>query len=163
MSAHGLPSVEYLRQCFKYNPDTGVLVWRDRPRDHFKTDGAWIDFNRKYSGKVTGKIKRIRINKILYVTHRVVWALYYGVITDSWVQHVNGNVLDNRISNLCEVNGNQIIQSESGKFINNKTGWRGVSKQGNRYKAVKRIDGKLKHLGHFDTPEDAHRAYCAAG
>jgi len=32
---------EYLREAFDYDPKTGVLTWRKRPREHFNTDRGW--------------------------------------------------------------------------------------------------------------------------
>lgn len=40
-----LPSVEYLLQCFVYDPDTGVLVWKDRPQGHFRDMRTWKWWN----------------------------------------------------------------------------------------------------------------------
>lgn len=33
--------VSYLKQRFVYDPDKGTLHWRERPREHFKTDGSF--------------------------------------------------------------------------------------------------------------------------
>lgn len=38
----------------------------------------------------------------------------------------------------------------------------GVSKQGKRYKAQIKINGKKTHIGMFDSPDEAHGAYCRA-
>lgn len=43
----------------------------------------------------------------------------------------------------------------------NLTGYRGVSRSGIRYKAMKQIKGDRIYLGSFDTPEEAHAAYLA--
>ena len=47
---------------------------------------------------------------------------------------------------------------------NNKSGFKGVhwSKQANKWVAKITLNHKTKHLGRFDTAEDAHLAYCAA-
>ena len=45
---------------------------------------------------------------------------------------------------------------------NNKTGWKYVAVNGNRFQARICKDGKLVSLGNFDTPEEAARAYAEA-
>ena len=74
------------------------------------------------------------------------------------VDHINGDRLDNRKANLrvCTKRQNS-YNRRIGK--NNKTGFKGVFKQRNRFRAVICWDYKLIHLGMFDTPEEAGAAY----
>jgi hypothetical protein len=74
--------------------------------------------------------------------------------------HINRNRLDNRRENIRIVNSsenkiNRRIQN------NNTTGYRGIWLQcdGKKWGATLKIHGKKKHLGVFDTPEEAARAY----
>ena len=48
-----------------------------------------------------------------------------------------------------------------GKQINNKSGYKGISfnKPANKYQATIRINGNLKHLGYFETAEEASKVY----
>jgi hypothetical protein len=50
------------------------------------------------------------------------------------------------------------------KFKNNKSGYRGVSwdKNCKKYKTYIRVVGKYKHLGCYNTPEEAFAVYCKA-
>ncbi|EKF16891.1 HNH endonuclease, partial [Nitratireductor pacificus pht-3B] len=48
------PTVETLRELLVYDPETGILTWKVRPRRHFKTDGAWKGWNARYAGKLAG-------------------------------------------------------------------------------------------------------------
>lgn len=76
------------------------------------------------------------------------------------IDHINGDKLDNRRINLriCTASQNK---ANVDKPITNKSGYKGVSfhKITGKYRAVIKINGKYKHLGEFDNPEDAAVIY----
>lgn len=69
---------------------------------------------------------------------------------------INGNKLDCRLENL--VWRSRAVASRQRK-TRSRTGYTGVYKENNRYRAVISIDKKTVHIGMFDTPEEAARAY----
>jgi hypothetical protein len=77
------------------------------------------------------------------------------------VDHINGNGLDNRRSNLRLVSNAQNSRHTT-HSRNNKTGYRGVFQNSNethRWFSSIMVDYKTKFLGYFDSPIDAARAY----
>lgn len=76
------------------------------------------------------------------------------------VDHINHNTLDNRKVNLriCTQNENQ---KNSLLRLDNKTGFKGVSYDKNKRKYVSGIrhNNRRIHLGYFENPEDAAKAY----
>ena len=93
--------------------------------------------------------------------HRLI-ALHYidNPENKELVDHIDRNKLNNDISNLrwatySENNINTCIKGAI-KF-------RGVSKTNNRFRACIKIDGKLKHIGYYDTPKLASEAYIKYG
>lgn len=81
--------------------------------------------------------------------------------TGMQVDHVNGDTLDNRRSNLrlCTPSENQ---QNRGRPISNSSGYKGVRKDGNRWCAAIMVNGKYFHLGSFAEPVEAAHAYDSA-
>lgn len=74
------------------------------------------------------------------------------------VDHINHDKLDNRKSNLRIVTQQQNLMNRK-VFKNNKTGFKGVSVYGEKYRASIRKNGKREYLGFFKNPIDAAKAY----
>lgn len=154
---------EYLRSLFHYDPETGVLTWKERPREHFVSNRGWNTWNVKNAGRRAGadcgpNYWRVSVDKRRYLLHRVIWMLVHG----SWpvvIDHLNGDRGDNRISNLrnttkAENNKNRAMDTR------NTSGVAGVSWN----KRLSKWQSKLsrRHLGFFEAKEAAIRARKAA-
>jgi|CXWK01.1.fsa_nt_gi hypothetical protein len=72
------------------------------------------------------------------------------------VDHINGNRLDNRRSNLRICTR---VQNEVNKPSQNKHGFKGIMKKFRRWGAYAQKDGHVFYLGTFATKEEAARAY----
>ena len=98
----------------------------------------------------------IHKDKILRM-HRLIMGLDFGDKRQS--DHINGNGLDNRRSNLriCTNQQNQFNQEP--RIGSSK--YKGVHwhKRDNKWQAQIRIDSNPKHLGLYDNEEDAALAY----
>ena len=92
-------------------------------------------------------------NKLVYA-HRIAFAMtngYFPILVD----HINGNRADNRIVNLREASASLNSQ-------NRKAAGFAKPKQTKKWSASITVNRKRKHLGYFDTPEEAHIAYLDA-
>lgn len=167
MAMHALPDAEYLRECFSYEPETGILKWRKRPRNHFKSD-KFHRISFMFAGTVTGCMNPVsgylRANldgKVRY-NHRIIWKIMTGYDATDHVEHKNRNRADNRWINLREANQTQ----NNGNFptrIDNKCGLKGVQQTRNgKYVARIKKYGVLTRYGPFLTKEEAYAAYCEA-
>lgn len=126
------------------------------------------EFRWKQSGKRAGCRREdgyvmIRYEGVLRYAHRMAWSMIYGVDPSEHIDHINGVKGDNRISNLRDVS-NQINAQNCRSAIrpSNKSGYRGVWVNGDKWQAVITLDGKRHCLGTYKTPEDAHHVYLAA-
>lgn len=92
--------------------------------------------------------------RFLYM-HRLINNTPDGMITD----HINGNKLDNRRSNLRTCTSSQNMYNSDRKRGAIK--YRGVTKYktSGKFQSRIKIDGYHKHLGLFDTEEEAALTY----
>ena len=168
VSAKELPSLEYLNDCFEYVSETGVLVWKVRPLKHFRCGQGCKMFNTAYSGKEAGTLedrkdrntsrRTVRLFNKHFMVHRIIWKLVTGKDVTRHIDHINGNGLDNRFENLREATNAENLWNV-GASCKNKTGYKGVSRHRTRYQACIKVNGKNMYLGHFETPEEAHKAF----
>jgi len=100
--------------------------------------------------------RTINRRKTVIYMHRLVLG-----VTAGEVDHANRNKLDNRRWNLRRAERWQQV-ANTGLRSNNTTGFKGVSRRGQRWQAGIRTAGRRRWLGEFDDPTDAARAYDAA-
>jgi hypothetical protein len=76
------------------------------------------------------------------------------------VDHINGDGLDNRRANLRPVSARQNAQNVRTQ-ASSTSGFKGVNhyKRTGRWRAHITVGGVHRHLGYFDTPEEAALAY----
>jgi hypothetical protein len=164
LTRHTLPSQEFLRECFLYDPETGVLSWKVRPREHFTTNRAYGMWNTRYAGKPVCVEKSgylyVGLVGARFYAHRVIWKLMTGEEPPDDVDHSDRDRTNNRWSNLRKATRQQTAWNSN--RTKNATGFRGVFKRGRRYGAQARINNGNVRLGYFDTPEEASAAYIEA-
>jgi len=158
-----LPSAEYLRECFSYDPGTGALVWKNRPLAHFRSKWAWRVWNIRYANKPAGHINNegyyhIRLNNTLYQAHRIIFKLITNEEPPAVIDHQDGNTGNNRWANLRAASPSQSIFNRGPQW-NSSSGIRGVRRFRKRWQAQITAHGVTRHLGTFDTSEEAAAAY----
>lgn len=159
-----LPSHEAVKELLDFNPETGGFTWKPRSRERFKSDRACNAFNAAVAGKPAGYTDdnsycRIDVYGTSIRAHRLAWFYVHGVWPKE-IDHVDGNRLNNAISNLRNVNRrensrNRCVRSD------NTTGMHGVYRDdkpesGVRWTAmISNDEGKRIILGRFVNYEDA--------
>ena len=92
------------------------------------------------------------------LSHQFVWYWVNKEVVEC-IDHINGNKLDNRISNLRSVTEHE-NHFNVNKYIHGDV--RGWSIKRGKYCSTIRFNKKYIHLGTFDTPDEAHKAYLDA-
>ena len=132
---------ERLIELFRYDKDSGML---------------YVNKNRKGSSKKVGSIAgsvskngyiEIDIDARRYTVHRLAFLYINGKFPDSVVDHVNGDKADNRLRNLIECSQGDNLQNIHKVKSTSTTGYTGVHRYKDKFRAKINIDGKQIHLG----------------
>lgn len=144
---HNAHVTDWLRYLFRYEPETGILYWKNHP--HIPGNAAGTS--------APGKHMCVSILKRMRLVHRIIWQIVYGE-EPLMLDHIDNDPRNNRLSNLrpCTLNSNQHNTRLSRL---NRTGAKGVSLYQNGYIATIGANNKTLYLGRFHTVDEAAHAY----
>ncbi len=143
-----------LKELLRYEPETGDFVWlisTDR-RIRFGASAGSINHN---------GYRIIKIDYRRYRANRLAWFYQTGAWPFADVDHRDLNRSNNVWTNLREATRSQ-NRANIGVQRNNKLGVKGVSRRGDRYQVQITAGGVKRHIGTFNTQEEASAAYVAA-
>lgn len=140
---------ESIKQTFRYDPKTGEFF---RMCKEYEKKAGSVD---AYGYLVINHLGK------LYEAHRLAYWFVTGEMPTSQIDHINGDRLDNSFKNLRPAD--PLLNARNRKACNstNQTGQLGVhyAKDKGKYRATICRDYRIKHLGYFNTLEEAKDAY----
>jgi hypothetical protein len=144
--------VDY-KDLLDYDSNTGMFTWKIKTSSKAMPGyvAGWLDKDGYRCVTVLGK--KIK-------AHRLAWWWVHGVWPEKgfFVDHINRDKSDNRISNLRIATPSQSAMNR-GAQINNKSGHKGVLKVKKYWHAQIMVAGKSIGLGYYKNINDAIVAY----
>lgn len=152
---------EIVRDLLDYNPETGELSHRIRPRNWFSSDRSCNTWNARYAGEKA--LSSLNTNGYLhgpllgrmYRAHRIIFLWMTGDWPEE-IDHVNHNRTDNRWINIS--NKNHVENSKNQSLSKgNTSGHIGIS--WNEYRQKWRARAKVNYrdifIGYFEDFKNA--------
>jgi hypothetical protein len=146
------------RELIRYEPETGDFYYTARRSNVCRKDGL-------AGTKGPGGRIQVRLDKKVYLAHRVAFLLVTGEWPKNVVDHIDGNPSNNCWSNLRDVSQQTNSYNIRGAPRHSKHAkllgahW---CSQRELWKSSIKVNGAVQHLGVFDSAEEASAAYFAA-
>ena len=148
-----------IRAALRYEPETGLFYWRNRPGVPFCT-------NARDAGKLAGRFdyhgyRTITFRGVPYGAHRLAWLYVHGIWPTGEIDHIDRDPANNALSNLRHVSHSDNCVN---KAVRSASGFKGVTWHRKLCKWQAQIErgGKSHYLGVFDDKLEAARAYRGA-
>ena len=126
---------------FNYNPENGIVTTPTGVETKRTTVNGYIHLS-VYQNK----------KRYSFLGHQFAWYYIYKNKVKC-IDHINQNKTDNRLVNLRSV-----TTSQNAMNMKNVKGYT-FCKRSNKFIAIIMVNYKKKHLGSFDTPEQAQKCY----
>ena len=137
-----------LKSQFDYDVDNGILIRKFR-------NGK--PYNKPCGHKpICDGYGQIQIGKNKYSSHRLIWLYHYGEFPSEFIDHIDGDKMNNRIENLREAD--QVVNGHNQKPPStNKSGFPRVCWhiRDNVWRVSIISGGKNYHIGYFIDYDDA--------
>lgn len=152
LSKQGKHKGKYVAIVSDEDKDLASVRWAIQIKRH----GNYV-YRKNPDAPVQGR-KHLDLHRVIMERVIAPMTLQKGQVVD----HINGNGLDNRRDNLRIATPSQNAMN-SKRHKDNRTGYKGVTyfRRDRNYRATIYINGKVTHIGYFDTAEEAHEAYNA--
>lgn len=166
------PDINTLRKIIEYTPETGEFKWKRRtpemfvPRGTRSAAGCCANWNSRYAGKAALTFvgsHGYRCGNLLgavRLAHRVAMAMIVGGWNFDYVDHINGDKLNNRACNLRACSNAENLRNSKARD-GGSSRFKGVCwhKQNRNWLASITVDGRAKHIGSFENEIEAAQAY----
>ncbi len=141
-----------LKELVSYNPTTGVM-------SYWATKGiikAGNNIGKAYTNHSGKSYMRVTIKQKPYFVHRLIWLYMHGHFPTKGMDHINGNGIDNRLSNLREATCLENARNLR-KYITNTSGSTGIKwiERLKKWKSVIFVNRKSIYIGIFKHKNDA--------
>jgi hypothetical protein len=151
-------SQERLKEVLHYEEQTGAFTWIESDKS------GYIKEANKVGTLSSRGYLRVGIDGKKYYLQRLAWLYVHGAMPDGFIDHINGDSLDNSICNLRLTNNSGNIRNQRKPHRDNITKRLGVTwdARAGKYRANINHNKIRYHLGCFDDPDEAHQAYLDA-
>lgn len=146
---------ERVKELVVYDPETGVFRYRIDRRHGVKAGD--VAANQANKGHI-----KVKVDSHHILAHRLAWFYVHGEWPPEEIDHINRDPSDNRLINLRPADRSL---NNFNKACYAKSGFKGVYRQTSKrggWQAIIGLRGVRKHLGTYETPEEAHQVYLAA-
>lgn len=162
------PEILRFVRLFDWDSRTGQLWWKPRTSDMFTYEGKYpkegmtASWNKRLAGKEAftaignnGYKVGAVFNKS-YLAHRVLWFLEYGWWPEVFLDHINGDRVDNRLVNLRPVTSGESVKNQKLRATS-KSGQHGVTwrKDTGKWHSRISVDRKIIILGDYENLDEA--------
>jgi hypothetical protein len=152
------PSLEYLSTRISVDVDAGRAYWIDATKHHAALNGMEAGSPRSNS-RHDKRYWHVKVDSNPIKRSHIVFLFAHGRWPDLQIDHINGDSLDDRISNLREATATQNAWNHKTRRKRSSTPMGVRLLRNGKYQARIAVNKQQIVIGSFDTPEMASQAY----